>query len=166
MLIHRLLLIVVTAYDASGSWWDPSSWGSGSIGDPGASGSGTDDPIELDIVADGGIVVQAVISDTPQDDLESGQANLYAVPAAVPFTRSSMRNDAVRLGIHGDDAWLPGAVFLFGLSNVTGRPDSIIPLIHIDKWGTTPLSTDPAEGNAQVVLPLLPAAAPTWPEQL
>jgi hypothetical protein len=166
MMINRLLLIVTTAYDAdSGSWWDPSSWGSASIGDPGATGdSGTDDQIALEIVAGGQLVVQSVIPDTSQDDLESGQANLYTVPVAVPFTRASMASDAVRLSIRGTDQWLPSAVYLFGLNNRQGRPDSIIPLVRIDNWGIVPLSTDTAEGTPQAVLPLVPLGPTIWPE--
>jgi hypothetical protein len=158
MPINRLLLILGTVHDSddSGAWWPP--WESHSrIGDPtDQPGAGTDDRIGIEIVASDRLVVQHVIPDTSQDDLNGDQANLYMVPVAVPFTRASLAADAVRLNIDGDDVWWPARVFLFGLSARTGRPDSIIPLVHHDPWGLGSLSTDPNEGNAQVVLPLLP----------
>ncbi len=162
-LINELLLLTNTAYDPA------ASWGGARIGDPGPSGKGTDDRIELQIIAGGGLVVQHVVPDTPQDDLESGQVNFYRVPVAVPFTRGSMATDAVRLGIGGADLWLPAALYLFGVDSRRGRPASIIPLVHIDRWGPFvnqgglgALSTDSSEGRPQVVLPLLSlTTAPT-----
>jgi hypothetical protein len=155
MPIRRLLLIVSTGFDAE------AGFGEGVIGDGGPSDKDTDDPIELQVVAGGHLVVQHVLPDTTQDDLESGQANVYTVPVAVPFTRTMI--DSVRLRILGEDLWLPSRVYLFGLNNAQGRPDSIIPLVHVDRWGITPLSTDSAEGTADRVLPLVPRplTAPT-----
>ena len=163
MLINELLLLVETTPES-----DPSVWSnlwhflrhgpSGRIGDPGQppGSEGTDSPIELRIVADGGLVVQQRIGDTSQDDLEAGQVNWYSVPVAVPFTRAAMGRDSVRLSIDGSDLWLPNSLFLFGFDRRESRPTSVIPLVHLDSWDLGVLSTDSREGSAEVVLPLVP----------
>lgn len=52
---------------------------------------GTDNHIELQIVANGALVLNHTFGDTEQADLEAGQANLYVIPAPVSFTRASPR---------------------------------------------------------------------------
>ncbi|MEV6648898.1 hypothetical protein [Amycolatopsis sp. NPDC051371] len=148
MFINRLLFIVTTA-------WEPGRWETG-ISDPGPSGKGTNDRVEIEIFAEGSLAVKHVISDTPQDDLEPGQVNMYDIPVAVPFRRSSMGTNSVRLSITGTDLWLPLRVYLFGMDALEGHPGAIVPLVHIDNWGIVPLSTDTEEGNPRVVLPLVP----------
>lgn len=44
---------------------------------------GTDNHIELQIVANGALVLNHTFGDTEQADLEAGQANLYVIPAPV-----------------------------------------------------------------------------------
>jgi hypothetical protein len=118
--------------------------------------AGTDDKIELQIsTSDGHLVVNHVFTDTSQDDLERGQANLYYVPASIPFTRSELNADSIRLGIKGNDAWLPDRLFLFGLDDEQGNAESIVPLVHLPTWPFRWLSTDRDEGEDSVTLPLV-----------
>ena len=93
------------------------------------------------------------IPDTPQQDQERGQANLYFVPVSSPFTKGSLNRDAISLRIGGDDAWLPVSFFLFGLDDATGRPEALVPLVHIRNWTLGWLSTDAGEGVPSVTLP-------------
>jgi hypothetical protein len=100
MVIRRLLLVLIT----------DGSIVNGMI----ESDDGTDNRIALQIVANDELVVQHVIPDTPQDDLEPLQANLYSIPVIVPFTRDSLGIGAIRLSIDGTDMWLPQSLSLFG----------------------------------------------------
>jgi len=144
MRINRLMLLVMTA-------GIPHTGIIATAGFP----SETDDPIELEIVNDAGIAVKFEIPDTPQQDLERGQTNLYSIPVSVPFTKRSLRSNSIRLRIKGDDAWRPSRLFLFGLDDATGRPESIVPLVHVPEWNLGDLSTDTSEGQEQVTLPLV-----------
>jgi hypothetical protein len=47
----------------------------------------------------------------------------------------------------GDDAWLPGGLFLFGLDTASGRPTQVIPLAEQAVWRDGWLSTDENEGH-------------------
>ncbi len=115
----------------------------------------TDDPIELEIVNDAGIAVKFEIPDTPQKDLERGQANLYLIPVSVPFTKRSLNDSSIKLRIKGDDAWTPSRLFLFGLDDASGRPESIVPLVHLPEWNLGKLSTDTSEGKEEETLPVV-----------
>lgn len=123
----------------------------------------TDSPIQLQIAAGGSILVTQQIPDTPQDEQERGQANLYFINAPVPFTRDSVAsNGSITLSILGDDAWVPASIFLFGLDTATGRPAHMVPLVAISNWQLGTLSSDSDEGSQSVQLPLatLPVGVP------
>lgn len=119
--------------------------------------AGTDDALELEIVNDDGTVLRHQIPETPQDDLENGQANIYFLSGAIPFTRRSLRSDSITLRILGDDAWLPRRLFLFGLDEdaSTRGPSAIVPLVHLPDWTLGRLSTDSNEGKNEIHLPTL-----------
>ena len=149
--VQRLLLIVETVQDSSDSGV---SFGSGMVLAPDAvADSGTDDEIRLQVVANGALVLDEVIGDTPQDDLEPDQVNIYFIPVAIPFTREGLEKDAIRLSIRGSDAWRPRSLFVFGLF-VRGERTYVMPLVHEDPWVQGSLSTDSNEGQSQVILPL------------
>jgi hypothetical protein len=57
--------------------------------------------------------------------------------------------------MHGDDAWLPEMVFMYGLDTVEGRPNEIVPLVSVTNWTTGPLSTETNEGKPFVDLPVI-----------
>jgi hypothetical protein len=160
MVINELLLVLETEGESEyGGFWSD-LWRiitTGSVAQVGSipHGTGTNSPIQLQITAGGELVVQWISSNTPQDDLQAGQANLYFVPVAVPFTRAAMGRDAVRLSILGTDTWLPGQLFLFGLNKSGSRPTAIVPLVHIDDWEMGFMSTDTSKGKPEVVLPLV-----------
>lgn len=142
MLIRRLLLVLRTVGHAV----------NGNI----ESSDGTNDHIQLQIVANNQLVLQQVIWDTPQDDLQPFQANLYLISVPVPFTRASMADFGVKLSITGQDSWLPSHVFLFGFDEPSTRPERIIPLVYADNvWPYGPLSTNSDVGVPEVILPLL-----------
>ena len=120
-------------------------------GDP-----GTESPIGLSINESGTERLNRRFSgDTPQEDLERGQANLYFIPVSVAFTLRSLRNDSIRLPIKGGDAWSPSKLFLFGFDDASGRPKSIVPLVHLPQWDLGQLGTDGGEGREQETLPLV-----------
>ncbi|HET7060927.1 MAG TPA: hypothetical protein VFI43_01980, partial [Nitrosospira sp.] len=97
-----------------------------------------------------------VFPDTPQSDLERAEANLYYVQVAVPFSKTELNENSIRLSIKGDDAWLPDRLFLFGLDEDETGPAAgfVVPLVHLPEWPLGTLSTDPEEGQGSVVLPL------------
>jgi len=134
--IRRVLLLVDTI------WLDDSD-------------TGTDSPIELQVVAGGNIVLTQTIGDTPQPDLEPATTNWYELDASVPFTRGDVvANGGIRLRILGDDAWRPMRLFVFGLDTASGRPNAVVTLVSVPVWSQGWLSTDPSEGSASIDLPL------------
>src|SRR5438132_14141014 len=89
----------------------------------GSSDAGTDSSIVL-MINEGGEPVDAVhftFPDTAQDDQEEGQANLYQIDLndetpheGRTFDPQKLNDSSVRVGIRGDDAWLPGSCFVWG----------------------------------------------------
>jgi len=134
MPMRRLLMLMTTANRADG---------------------GTNSGIELQVFSNGALVVDFDVPDTPQDEQERGQANFYFVPVAVPFAKDSLDNTSIHLRIKGDDAWLPGSFFLFGLDDAAGRPEALVPLVHLRTWPHGQLSTDSGEGVSSVALALV-----------
>jgi hypothetical protein len=123
--------------------------------------AGSNSQLSLKIVNEGNFIVDFNTIDTPQSDLEEGQANWYFVPVSSIFTKSEFMNGTAYLDILGSDAWKPENFFLFGLNIVDSSPNTIVPLVHISSWSSifpfTPcLSTDPSEGDAGVILPKVP----------
>ena len=118
--------------------------------------SATDSAINVRITRGDEVVVDHTIVDTPQSDFESGQANLYFLPALAPFTRSQLTDSSIELSIKGDDAWRPITVIMFGLDRPSGNPGRIVPLVHLHPWKLGWLSTDLDEGVPSVPLPLAP----------
>jgi hypothetical protein len=132
--------------------------------------AGTDSEIELELTFGGGRTwLQSVPKDTPQEDLERGQANFYLLSSfGFPGEPQPRRNnlDSVVLRIKGDDRWSPSSFFLFAFEHaffeidgeISGgpRPEFVMPLVHVPNWDLGPLSTDRNEGRASVVLPLAP----------
>jgi hypothetical protein len=116
----------------------------------------TDSPVNVRITRGDEVVVDDTIVDTPQSDFESGQANLYFLPALTPFTRSQLTDSSIELSIKGDDAWRPITVVMFGLDEPSGNPGQIVPLVHVHPWPFGVLSTDPDEGVPSMTLPLAP----------
>jgi hypothetical protein len=116
----------------------------------------TDDPVYVRIKRGDEVVLDSTIIDTPQDDFESGQANLNFLPALTPFTRSQLTDASIELGIKGRDAWRPISVMMFGLSEPSGPTAAVVPLVHIHPWELGKLSEDATEGAPSLVLPLAP----------
>ena len=115
----------------------------------------TNDPIELEIVAGGNIVLQQEITDTPQHDRQLKHANWYFVDVSVPFTRGDvLSNGLIRLRIKGQDAWLPWEAYVYGFDTAEGRPNEIVLLVSMSDWSLGWLSTDSSEGQDSVLLPL------------
>ena len=133
-MIHRVLLLTYT---------------------PGAGDESTDSKITLQISTGNGIVLNETIEDTQQDDLEPYMGNWYMGDAATAFSRNQVANGGkVVLSIGGDDAWQPQCVFVFGFDTPSGRPNNVVTLCAIPKWGLGWLSTDAGEGVDEVPLPL------------
>ncbi len=120
-------------------------------------GAGTDSTIVLQIHIGNNLVVDFTIPDTPQEEQEQGQANLYLIPVGgLPFSKRDLLPGSVNLIIKGDDAWLPKRMFLFGVDIADGQPIAIISLVHLTAWNLGALSTDGDEGLSSVALPLTP----------
>jgi hypothetical protein len=131
-LIRRVLFLVYTA------------WGDEDYG--------TNDPIELQIAADGSLVLSQEIHET----LESNTAKWFLFDAPIPFTRGDvLSNGGIQLGIQGKDAWIPKVLFLYGLDTASGRPNEVVHLVSIPEWGLGTLSADDKEGKASVPLPVV-----------
>jgi len=125
-------------------------------------GTVTDAPLEIQIVSQGRLVVLFQIRDTPQEDLEFGEANFYTMPVIVPFTRAPLEIDSITLRIMGMDDYEPLSLFIFGADQAAGRPTSMVPLVSISNWrqaGLGVIDYDPTNGTGSVTLPL--AALPT-----
>jgi len=125
-------------------------------------GTVTDAPLEIQIVSQGRLVVLFQIRDTPQEDLEFGEANFYTMPVIVPFTRAQLEIDSITLRIMGMDDYEPLSLFIFGADQAAGRPTSMVPLVSISNWrqaGLGVIDYDPTNGTGSVTLPL--AALPT-----
>jgi hypothetical protein len=119
----------------------------------------TDAPLEIQIVSQGRLVVLFQIRDTPQEDLEHGEANFYTMPVMVPFTRAELDAGSITLRIMGMDDYEPLSLFIFGADRATGRPTSMVPLVSIPNWedaGLGVIDYDPTNGTGSVTLPLAP----------
>jgi len=126
----------------------------------------TDAPLEIQIVSQGRVVVLFQIRDTPQEDLEFGEANFYTMPVMIPFTRAQLDADSITLRIMGMDDYEPLSLFVFGADQAAGRPTSMVPLVSISSWedaGLGVIDYDPTNGTGAVTLPLapLPSEVPT-----
>jgi hypothetical protein len=129
MLIRRVLLVVYTSRQDNAD---------------------TESDVQLQIAAGGTIVLSHKIT----HDFGRGKAYLHFLDVDTPFARDDIEPDGIDLSILGDDAWLPGAVFVFGLDTVTGRPTQMVTLVAIRSWDLGWLSTDDTEGKSSVPLPL------------
>jgi hypothetical protein len=119
--------------------------------------TGTDSPIQLEVFAEDNLVLREEIDDTSQPDLESDTSNWYVMDALAPFTRGQVQaGGRIVLSILGNDAWLPASLFVFGLDTASGRPNEVVSLVSRPFWGDRWMSTDPAEGDASVDLPVTP----------
>jgi len=119
----------------------------------------TDAPLEIQIVSQGRVVVLFQITDTPQEDLEFGEANFYTMPVMVPFTRAQLDAESITLRIMGMDDYQPLSLFIFGADRSAGRPASMVPLVSITNWkdaGLGVINYDPTNGTGAVTLPLAP----------
>jgi hypothetical protein len=147
MRINRLLILLTT----KGKQEDDSG-----IIATGSPPFGTDNSLEIQIVNNDRLVVLCEIRDTFQDDLEIGAANFYTMPVIFPFTKSSLNNQSITLRIKGGmDNWHPASFFLFGLDDAEGRPESVVPLVHLPEWPFGFMEPDTTNGIASVTLPLV-----------
>jgi hypothetical protein len=140
--IRRLLLMVETQQQSFPGAENP---------DPIRFETGTNDPIKLVVKNKSGtILVNHEISDTPQSDLEPGNDNFYIIPVISSFAKKDLNANSIVLSILGNDSWLPGKMFLFGLDTASGRPSNIIPLVHIDSWKDGRMSKDTEDGAGSI----------------
>jgi len=119
----------------------------------------TDGAFEIQIVSQGRLAVLFQIRDTPQEDLEFGEANFYTMPIIVPFTRAQLDADSITLRIMGMDDYEPLSLFIFGSDQASGRPTSLVPLVSIPNWeqaGLGVIDYDPTNGTGSATLPLAP----------
>lgn len=116
---------------------------------------GSKNSLEVQIVSNDRLVALCEIKDTSQRDLQASSSSFYTMPVILPFTRSSLTNESITLRIKGGmDNWKPRRFFLFGLNDATGRPESIVPLVHLQEWPFGTMSPDTTNGIASVTLPL------------
>jgi hypothetical protein len=149
MPINRIFLLLTTAGVPD----------DGDIIAEGLGPEGTNSAIEIQIVSQGRLVVLTEIRDTSQSDAELGSANFYSAPVISPFTRASLDAGSITLRLKGRDNWTPASVFVFGLDDAAGRPEAIVPLVHIPSWNFGAMEADPTNGMATVTLPLVADAS-------
>ena len=106
--------------------------------------SGTESSIVL-IINQGGVdKLHHTFPDTPQDDQDTGQSNVYEIDLKGRDIRTeNFTNSSIRMGIRGSDFWLPEHVVVWGQEASGGQ---IVPLAAefvIEKG----ISTDASEGN-------------------
>lgn len=145
--------------------------------------SGTDESIVL-IVNTGGDRMDQVhhtFPDTPQEDLERNQANIYEVAqdqidwvlGSDTVDTGALNTSSVRIATRGSNAWRPKSVFVWGREQ---RDDGVVvPLslvVDLDRslsWEGTlanvELSTDADEGPESIGLPPVAPGGPTMPIQ-
>lgn len=119
--------------------------------------AGTDSRIALTVREDGADRLYHLFPDTPQNDQERGQPNLYEVPEELVLSAkiSPERFVVAGVDIRGDDAWQPEVFFVWGERLGDG---AIIPLALNLKPDFSPdnqrvtLSTDPDEGPSGIPL--------------
>lgn len=118
--------------------------------------AGTPNQISLQVFNGDRLVAEFDSEATSQGDQERGRAALYFAPVRSSFTKRSLGARSIKLKIRGNDAWTPSQFFLFGLDDASGRPESLVPLVHIPTWkpGLPSLSLDDGEGRDFVDLPL------------
>jgi hypothetical protein len=119
--------------------------------------AGTNSPVNLQINSGGNLIFNYDFPDTPQKDLERGQANLYIAPVGIPFRKRDLDDQSLLLSIKGTDFWLPHSMTIFGLNQDSDRPTAMVTLSYKTWTFQGHMSTDPAEGDASVVLPLEPS---------
>jgi hypothetical protein len=112
----------------------------------------TDNDIQLQVAAGGGIVLSRTIEGG--FDRQGGRGYWSFLDVDTPFTRSDIAANGITLSIHGADAWLPGGLFLFGLDTDASRPSEMVTLVALPVWDLGWLSTDPQEGQPSIPLPL------------
>ena len=116
---------------------------------------GTDSPLEIQVVRDGRLVVLSEIRDTFQADLKAGCANFYAAPVITPFTKRDLDDRSITLRIKGLDDWEPTSFFVFGLDDASGRPESLVPLVHLPEWPHGNVAADTLTGTGSRTLALV-----------
>ena len=92
----------------------------------------SENDIHLQIVAGGGIVLSHKIRGG--FGREGGRGYWNFLDAGTPFTRDDIVSNGITLSILGHDAWLPGAVFVFGLDTDSGRPNEVMTLVSLPVW--------------------------------
>jgi hypothetical protein len=73
----------------------------------------------------------------------------------VPFSKGDLDDSSVTLRLKGLDIWEPASFFLFGLDTAAGRPEAIVPLVHLPEWPFGFMEADATNGVASINLPLL-----------
>ena len=106
----------------------------------------TNNPIVLIVNQRGVDQLHHTFPDTPQDDQERGQANLYEVDVSTKsIVPERLNASSVRMGIRSDDIWLPEHFVVWG-KRLTNK---IAPLAIATDL-TDVLSTDVREGNISI----------------
>lgn len=133
MRIRRLLILLTTNGTAGFPFWDS---------------------LEIQIVSNDRLVALFEIDNVMRRS--PGEANFYTMPVIFPFTKSGLNNDSITLRIKGySREWLPASFFLFGLDNASGRPESIVPLVHLPRWPFGTMKPDTTSGSDSRTLPLV-----------
>src|SRR6266480_3726034 len=99
--------------------------------------AGSQDLLNLTVNIGGTDIVDANIA----WHLEQGEAYFLWNSDFAPFETNQLTDSSIRLGIRGDDLWLPEHIFFFGRS-----PRTVVPLT-IETDLDTGLSTDSSEGH-------------------
>lgn len=143
MPIRRLFMFLTTAGFRGGGFL-------GAADSP----EGSSNSLEIQIVSEGRLVTLFEFSNLVQGGLRSGQAKFYSAPVFSPFTKASLDEGSITLRAKGFDEWAPANLFLFGLDDAAGRPESLIPLVDLAEWPFGSVNADRTNGTASIALPI------------
>lgn len=113
--------------------------------------AGTRSEVRLTVRKADGSVMGIAINE--HGETETGNVHISAPYLNDNIFPGSLRN--LTLSIHGEDAWRPSEVYVFGFSDEYDQQKFLVPLVYIPDWnaaGLPQMSTDKHEGQAEVTL--------------
>lgn len=108
--------------------------------------AGTDSAVTLTITLGGVDRFSATLSDPDQVDQARGEENIYELDnSGSGISARDMADSSIRVGIRGDDAWLPEHIFVWGEDKVISLLRTEIVPVAMETDITVQLSTDEHE---------------------
>jgi hypothetical protein len=109
--------------------------------------AGTSNFVKLTIRYAGEYIIELTISPGGRNKAVFADGPTLRQTGAPGLTKDNI--DSIELGIEGNNAWLPGSLFLLAAAE---KGKSVMPLVHIPEWDPDAmgwLSTDPSDANSR-----------------